>query len=317
MKQLIILVSGLLALTSCGGETDPYYRDSMRDFVSSISTYAKDKQPGFIVIPQNGVSLVTVDGEPGGDPQYDYLAAIDGHGQEDLFFGYTADNRRTPEGETEYLLQFLEKCELNGVEVLVTDYCDAESKMDESYALNKDEEFVSFAAPDRELSVIPEYPPLQGENPGEVTSLAGVHNFLYLINPGGYSSAEEFTTAIAATNYDLVIADLFFEEVQLGPEDIERMKSKANGGKRLVIAYMSIGEAEDYRYYWVTGWEPGNPSWLDDENPRWKGNYKVKYWEQEWQQIIFGKAGSYLDRIIEAGFDGVYLDIIEAFEYYE
>ena len=28
------------------------------------------------------------------------------------------------------------------------------------------------------------------------------------------------------------------------------------------------------------------PSWLEDENPDWEGNYRVKYWEAEWQKII-------------------------------
>jgi cysteinyl-tRNA synthetase len=38
---------------------------------------------------------------------------------------------------------------------------------------------------------------------------------------------------------------------------------------------------------------------------------------KEWQDIIFGDADGYLDRIMNAGFDGVYLDIIDAFEYFE
>ena len=33
-------------------------------------------------------------------------------------------------------------------------------------------------------------------------------------------------------------------------EITEELKIKDNGGKRIVIAYLSIGEAEDYRYYW-------------------------------------------------------------------
>ncbi|NOX86519.1 MAG: hypothetical protein GXO86_11260, partial [Chlorobi bacterium] len=83
------------------------------------------------------------------------------------------------------------------------------------------------------------------------------------------------------------------------------------------VCYMSIGEAEDYRYYWQPDWKPGNPSWLDKENPDWEGNYKVKYWDKGWQGIIFGNDGSYLKKILDAGFDGVYLDIIDAFEYFE
>jgi cysteinyl-tRNA synthetase len=56
---------------------------------------------------------------------------------------------------------------------------------------------------------------------------------------------------------------------------------------------------------------------MDAENPDWPGNYKVKYWETDWQNIIYKNSDSYLNKILTAGFDGVYLDIIDAFEYYE
>ena len=82
---------------------------------------------------------------------------------------------------------------------------------------------------------------------------------------------------------------------------------------------MSIGEAEDYRYYWKDEWDKKRewPDWIYKENPDWEGNYKVWYWEQEWKDIIFGNDDSYLKKVIDAGFDGAYLDIIDAFEYYE
>ena len=84
-----------------------------------------------------------------------------------------------------------------------------------------------------------------------------------------------------------------------------------------MISYMSIGESEDYRYYWQANWSTNKPEWLDAENPDWPGNFKVKYWNPEWQSIIYGNDGSYLKKILDAGFDGVYLDIIDAFEFYE
>jgi len=98
-------------------------------------------------------------------------------------------------------------------------------------------------------------------------------------------------------------------------------------GRRLVLAYMSIGEAEDYRFYWDNAWvdAKGNPTgvapaWLGPTNPDWPGNYKVRYWQRPWQRLIYGTrsgaAESYLDRIIDAGFDGVYLDVVDAFEYW-
>ena len=124
--------------------------------------------------------------------------------------------------------------------------------------------------------------------------------------------------AVTATNYDLVIMDLFFhDETEFSSSEIDQLRSKANGGSRIVIAYMSIGEAEDYRYYWQNDWNNNEPSWLDKENPHWEGNFKVKYWNDQWQSIIFGNDSSYLNKVLDANFDGVYLDIIDAFEYYE
>ncbi|MCD6345902.1 MAG: hypothetical protein J7L96_00635 [Bacteroidales bacterium] len=36
-----------------------------------------------------------------------------------------------------------------------------------------------------------------------------------------------------------------------------------------------------------------------------------------WKKILLEQEDSYLDKIMAAGFDGVYLDIIDAFEYWE
>lgn len=84
------------------------------------------------------------------------------------------------------------------------------------------------------------------------------------------------------------------------------------GGCRLVIFYLSIGEAEDYRWYWDK-----KATWPDRENPDWPGNYKVHYWNDDWQKIIYSGTNSYLDKILKTGFDRVYLDIIDAYEFFE
>ncbi len=79
--------------------------------------------------------------------------------------------------------------------------------------------------------------------------------------------------AIAATEYDLLIIDLFWNGEQLTAQDISQLRDKPGGGSRLIIAYMSIGEAEDYRYYWQQSWSSTPPSWLHGENPDWPGPY--------------------------------------------
>ena len=164
---------------------------------------------------------------------------------------------------------------------------------------------------------------IYNENTNDITSLNVAQNFLYLINPSLFATKSDFLAAIQSTNYDVVLIDLFFNDgTALTSGDITSLKTKGNGHSRLVICYMSIGEAENYRYYWQPGWRPGNPEWLDRRNINWPGNYKVRYWYTEWQAIIYGDTQtngyvSYLKQIIDAGFDGVYLDIIDAFEYWE
>ena len=322
MKKLPFYLFFAVLLSACGDDipSDIELREEMRDFVMGISEYAKSFDESFLVIPQNGVELVSLSGEEDGPVHTAYLDAIDGHGQEDLFSGYKKDDQATDRDDNSYLRSFLDLSMNQGNVILVTDYCSTHSNMDDSYALNQAEGYVSFAADSRELDRIPTYPdpPLVGENDADISSLQAVRNFLYLINPERFATKSDFIEAITSSNYDLLIMDLFFGEDQpFSAEEIGQLKNKRNGGTRLVIAYMSIGEAEDYRFYWQDAWNKDQPSWMDRENPDWAGNFKVWYWEEEWQSIIYGSMDSYLGMILDADFDGVYLDIIDAYEYYE
>ncbi|MBK9106359.1 MAG: endo alpha-1,4 polygalactosaminidase [Saprospiraceae bacterium] len=295
------------------------YRKEMREFVIGISDYAKSVDPYFQVIAQNGIELVSTNGEETGLPDTPYLDAIDGNGQEDLFYGYTQDDKATPPDDNAYLISFLNISKNAGNTILVTDYCSTPSKMDDSYARNSANQYISFAADRRALNDIPGYPhQIHSENSDVITSLSQARNFLYLINPDQYATKADFIQAVIASNYDLLVMDLFFEDgIAFTAKEIDQLGHKANGGSRMIICYMSIGEAEEYRYYWRAEWYTHKPSWLDAENPDWEGNFKVHYWDPEWQDIIFGNDTSYLRKIVDAGFDGVYLDIIDAFEYYE
>ncbi|HUY31233.1 MAG TPA: hypothetical protein VMV69_00525 [Pirellulales bacterium] len=62
---------------------------------------------------------------------------------------------------------------------------------------------------------------------------------------------------------------------------------------------------------------PGNPSFVGPENPQWKRNFAAKYWEPAWQAVFVGGNDSYLPRVRAAGFDGVYLDKVDEYEWFE
>lgn len=292
------------------------FKEDMRKLVIGISQKAKIYRPNFIVIPQNGIELVTTTGDADGSPALEYLNAIDGHGQEDFLYGYDNDNETTPANVTSYLKGFLDISKNAGNTILAIDYCSTLSHISHSYAANNGFGYVSFAAPERSLNVVPASEP-NNVNANTITTLSQAKNFLYLINPENFASKSDFINAVTATNYDAVIMDMFLNDEAFTAAEVTQLRNKANGGKRLVICYMSIGEAENYRYYWQSSWTNNKPDWIAAENPDWPGNYKVKYWNDDWQFIIYKSADSYLDKIVSAGFDGVYLDIIDAFEYFE
>jgi len=329
LAGFVLLMPFTAFLVSCassggGGDDDDLgdvdFRAEMRAFVVRIAEYARATDSDFIVVPQNGQELFTDSGEASGAPMTDYLAAINGSGRESMFYGYYNDDEITPNEDRDHLIALCELGETHGVEILATDYCVTPDFVTDSYTSNKTHNFISFAADDRNLSTIPTDPaPPRDEHTGAVTKLSEAKNFLYLINGKNYKTAEDFVAAVDATNYDVIIMDLYQNEVKFTPEQISELQSKPlpTGARRLVLCYMSIGEAETYREYWNAAWKPGNPSWLEPENPDWEGNFKVRYWDTDWQSIIVGHSSSYLKRILNAGFDGVYLDIVDGFEYFE
>jgi cysteinyl-tRNA synthetase, unknown class len=93
---------------------------------------------------------------------------------------------------------------------------------------------------------------------------------------------------------------------------ITALQSKPNGSRRLVLGYLSLTEAEQRRHYWQSEWQATaiakRPAWLLDENPLRRGNWRVNIANSGWHEKLFGSEDSLIDRMLAAGFDGVYLD---------
>ena len=84
----------------------------------------------------------------------------------------------------------------------------------------------------------------------------------------------------------------------------------------IILAYVDIGQAEDWRWYWHNRWEPGDPEWIVTVDPDdWEGCFPVAYWYPQWENIvIYGAYGmSHLEVILQNNFDGIYMDWVEAF----
>jgi cysteinyl-tRNA synthetase len=148
---------------------------------------------------------------------------------------------------------------------------------------------------------------------------------------------------IVNSQYDMVVIEpTVTYDSDFDAEDmVRRIKnSKASDGvhRKLVIAYIDIGEAEEWRWYWgnhqtyeeyglcktsyinqIRQWAP----WVVACDPDgWGGNYPVAFWDEEWKDIVINGTNlgsseyfnSMLDEVVQDGFDGVYLDWVEAWE---
>lgn len=109
---------------------------------------------------------------------------------------------------------------------------------------------------------------------------------------------------IAASRADMVVVD---------PDHAgkaARFSTKPGGGRRAVLAYLSIGEAEHDRAYWKSCCAGRSPSWLTSRTQGWAGNYVVRFWEPAWKAIVAARVKQFL----AMGYDGFYLDRVDTYE---
>jgi cysteinyl-tRNA synthetase len=144
-------------------------------------------------------------------------------------------------------------------------------------------------------------------------------SFAYFLQADSFAKTKPAVVAkLKESGRDWIVLDAAFAgDTPWEQTDLDTIRSGKAGRK--VVAYLSIGEAEDYRPYWQSDWVSNGkrtaaaPAWLGIENPEWKGNYQVKYWSAEWQKLMLAT----IDDVMARGFDGVYLDIVDGFQTYE
>ncbi len=79
---------------------------------------------------------------------------------------------------------------------------------------------------------------------------------------------------LVGTHFDLYVLETVttekgnadFEMGQL-VQDIRQHNIQTRNVNPIILAYVDVGQAEDWRWYWQDGWEPGNPEWIVGEDP--------------------------------------------------
>ena len=306
MKASFLLACSIIILAACQKEKKSTAAAlKMQEFIIGISDYARSIDSDFIIVPQNGEALAYTNANPDGELNLNFLNSIDGFGVEEIF--YNGDLSIDT-----YRLQMLQEISATK-KVMVSEYLLDNNNVADAINRNYNEGFLCFprVSLNYDYVLIPDSVIQENSNP--ILQLSDAQNYLYLISNSNYSTKQEMIDAIAATNFDVIIIDAFFEEDIFTASEIAQLKTKSNGAQRLVLAYMSVGSAENYRYYWQEKWRLHKPNWLKKKYDGYKDEIWVEYWNQEWKDIIYGNDNSYIKKIIDAGFDGTYLDNVEAY----
>ena len=288
------------------------YADSMIDLLANMSAYAKRINPNFAMITNGGYGLYMTQFNKNAASRKKLYEVMDGILIEEVFTGGTAS---TTSSNMQKAISQVKAANLAAFNL--------EYKGTDSTLASKSAKAgcVWYNAPSYDLNTIGSLASNR-VNTANITKANQANNFLALLDQEKYSTKTKYLNALKNTDYDLIFIDPGNPyndnpEAFLTKADIESLKKKKNGGRRMVCAYVSVGEAEKYRYYWNDDWNKKLPVWIDSENKDWPGNYKVKYWSKDWQDILYGSPSSYFGRVLNAGFDGAYLDVIDAYEFFE
>jgi len=156
-------------------------------------------------------------------------------------------------------------------------------------------------------------------NRGEL--LAAAKTWMYQIDELDTSGAVD---ALAASSYPLLVLESGINErgadKVFARQLVERLRRLPDGRHGLLLAYLDIGQTEKYRAYWKKDWQAptgqasGKPDFLLARDPDgWNGSCQVAYWDHRWQDIWLGTNGE-IARLASLGYDGIYLDWIDAYK---
>jgi cysteinyl-tRNA synthetase len=114
--------------------------------------------------------------------------------------------------------------------------------------------------------------------------------------------------ALARAGFSLAVIDLARDAGNSYFTADELSRLRRSGTK--VLAYFEIGSIENFRPDFASLRKHDANLFLN-EWPSWPGEYFVRYWDPRWWNLVIKPR---IDRALDAGFDGVYLDTPLAYE---
>ncbi len=311
------------------------YRELMRNNINMLAAFAREHNPDFQIIIHEGGELLTkslweyhlegyekarAHGEDTSDPSF--LVRLKQTGAPDGYLPGTkaAAFRKNINGIAYNDLycspRKLDKnIKKTGLRLISVSRCPNIEAFDKAAALSARDNILlyAFIHPSRAFRHILRQP-IINENARNIFNINEASNISLLLDDSHYDSKAQMIKDIKNSNYDiLVINPLFHEKSPFSADEIHSMKFKKNGARRLVMAEQNISEAISGAYYWHSGWEIDNPSWLRRLSFANENGIITEYWHLEWQKIM----AEYFKSIIMVNYDGVFFTGVNNYRYFE
>jgi len=223
--------------------------------------------------------------------------------------------RRTEIGDRQRrTLYALDAVRDNDLTVLSIEDCATTAEADAAMAHAARDKVLSFtAADDAALDRLPPGHAI-GENASVVAAISSARNWLAMVHGDRFGSRSDWVAALGQTNFDAILIDVVHRGGDpLVKSDIAALKFKRLGATRMVLADLPIGKAYDWRWYWQKDWGTGNPPFLVAPIPDQPGAFITDLGDDGWKAVL----AKYLVGIMDLGFDGVVLDDLDTYLWFE
>lgn len=201
-----------------------------------------------------------------------------------------------------------------GRTILSIENCKTQKDVDVAYKAAERDRVLTYAAiNDEDLTRLQRGHP-RNENAQPVITVTGARNWMPLLRADRFGNKAEWLMAMERTNHDAMLIDVTHRGADpLTKDEVKRLRFKELGAPRLMLAVLPVGKAYDWRWYWQKGWEAGNPPFLfapDNDDP---GSFITAVSDPQWKEML----GKYLVGIMDLGFDGVVLDDLDTYLWFE
>ncbi|MBC7952203.1 MAG: hypothetical protein H7Z12_10365 [Rhodospirillaceae bacterium] len=227
-----------------------------------------------------------------------------------------AEIRRVAEHDERQRRQLyaLDAMRQQGRRILSIEDCKTQKEVDAAYKGAERDRVLTYAGVETDLlNTLPKGHP-RAENAQPVTTITAAKNWLPLLRADRFGTKAEWVLSMERTNQDVLFIDVAHRGTDaLNKDDVKRLKYKELGAPRLMLAVLPVGKAYDWRWYWQKGWEAGNPPFLFAPIPEEPGSFVTDMGDPKWKELL----GKYLAGIIDLGFDGVVLDNLDTYLWFE